>query len=224
MLPRFELPGLEDAPFVGCPGKDSVLNAGWFALRPSCDHFKKMTDLLWYRGQRAGHPWNMDQGWGIPMPPWLNALDRPMNAGWNFFDSRGNQGHMYAYFRFFARDLTLIYGDRVLGWLKKRPSDAPVDERSHKALQHDNDHPVVLADRTDASDALAAAVWGNFPCPFFTNPKPKLAYYHFTGNKKPWSAYDRTNPRYVDWYDTLLDIGIDVHQALFKDDPAPAAT
>ena len=32
-----------------------------------------------------------------------------MNTGWDFFDARGNQGHMYAYFRFFARDLVLFY-------------------------------------------------------------------------------------------------------------------
>ena len=43
----FELPSLNNAAFVGCPGKDSVLNAGWFSLRPDCGHFKRLTDLLW---------------------------------------------------------------------------------------------------------------------------------------------------------------------------------
>ena len=27
--------------FVGCPGKDSVLNAGWFSLQPDCGAFKR---------------------------------------------------------------------------------------------------------------------------------------------------------------------------------------
>ena len=43
----FHLPGLAEAPFVGCPGKDSVLNAGWFSLKPDCEAFKRLTDLLW---------------------------------------------------------------------------------------------------------------------------------------------------------------------------------
>ena len=214
----FALPGLEDAPFVGCPGKDSVLNAGWFSLKPDCGHFKRMTDLLWYNGQRSGHPWSMDIGWGVSMPPWLNALDRPMKAGWDFFDSRGNQGHMYAYFRFFARELTLIFGDRVLAWTPKPPPGAAQDARSLQQLRNDKaSHPVVLADRADADDPLARAVWANFPCPFHSGKDPALAYYHFTGSRKPWNKYDTKNPKFKEWYDTLADIGVDVRQVLFGD-------
>ena len=207
----FELPGLADAPFVGCPGKDSVLNAGWFSLRPDCDHFKKMTDLLWYRGQRGGHPWDMARGWGVDMPPWLNALDRPMKAGWDFFDSRGNQGHMYAYFRFFAKDLVLIFGDRVLAW---GPRGGAEDAASARALARGGAAPRVVADR-GAGGPLADRVWANFPCPFHSGPAPELAYYHFTGSRKPWNKHDRRNAKFAEWYDTLADIGVDVQAVLF---------
>lgn len=217
----FSLPGLEAAAFVGCPGKDSVLNAGWFSLRPSCDHFKRMTDLLWYRGQRGGHPWDGARGWGMPMPRWLNALDRVMDAGWSFFDSRGNQGHMYAYFRFFARDLSLIFGDRVVRWVAPRPRGAVEDSVSKRKLGSDDDRPTVVATRGDPDDALAGAVWAAFPCPFYHKPAPNLAYYHFTGNKKPWTVYDPSNARYAEWYDALAAAGVDVAAAL-AGDPSPA--
>mmetsp|Transcript_3055 Transcript_3055/g.9100 ORF Transcript_3055/g.9100 Transcript_3055/m.9100 type:complete len:388 (-) Transcript_3055:8-1171(-) len=210
----FHLPGLAEAPFVGCPGKDSVLNAGWFSLKPDCEAFKRLTDLLWYRGQRKGHPWDMEKGWGMPMPPWLNARGRRMATGWNFFDSRGNQGHMYAYFRFFARDLTLVYGDRVLRWGGGAPRRLGPDARTARLLGDERDVPAAIAARGDGS-ALSAAVWDAFPCPFFENPAPDLAYFHFTGNTKPWSKYDTTNSRFRDWYAALAEAGVDV-ASIFK--------
>ena len=71
VLPLVNMDALFDlpisSPFVGCPGKDSVLNAGWFSLQPDCETFKRMTDLLWYRGMRRPRQWDMSKGWGVPI-------------------------------------------------------------------------------------------------------------------------------------------------------------
>ena len=183
----FELPIA--SPFVGCPGKDSVLNAGWFSLQPDCETFKRMTDLLWYRGMRRPRQWDMSKGWGVPMPAWTNALGREMNTGWDFFDARGNQGHMYAYFRFFARDLVLFYPSQVVRYSLSREA--------------------VVSTIGDGSD-ISEKVWAAFPCPFFQKEAPPpLAYYHFTGNKKPWSKYDPANAKFAEWYAALGEAGVD---------------
>jgi hypothetical protein len=180
--------------FVGCPGKDSVLNAGWFSLTPNCETFKRMTDLLWYRGMRKPRQWDVKRGWGMPLKPWTNALGRTMTTGWDFFDARGNQGHMYAYFRFFARDLVLIYPEEIVSY---------------------NAEESIVASREDGSQ-LSSKVWAAFPCPFFSKKNvPALAYYHFTGARKPWSAYDPANRRFAEWYAALADAGVDVRAALF---------
>ena len=68
--------------------------------------------------------WDKVTGWGHELPYWLSASDKRMRPGWDFFDAHGNQGHMYSYFVFEARDLTLIYSDRVLHY----------DNRSASAL------------------------------------------------------------------------------------------
>ena len=199
VLPLVNMDALFDLPiaskFIGCPGKDSVLNAGWFSLRPDCETFKRMTDLLWYRGMRRPRQWDMSKGWGVPMPAWTNALGREMNTGWDFFDARGNQGHMYAYFRFFARDLVLFYPSQVVRY-------TPTKE-------------AVVSTLGDGSD-LSQKVWAAFPCPFFQkNEPPPLAYYHFTGNKKPWSKYDPSNAKFAEWYAALGEAGVDA-QSLFN--------
>ncbi len=71
VLPLINMDALFDlpiaSPFVGCPGKDSVLNAGWFSLQPDCETFKRMTDLLWYRGMRRPRQWDVSKGWGVPI-------------------------------------------------------------------------------------------------------------------------------------------------------------
>jgi len=72
-----------------------------------------------------------------------------------------------------------------------------------------------VADR-GRGGALAEAVWAAYPCPFYDEPAPDLAYYHFTGNRKPWTKYDTSNPRYAEWYEALADAGVDVQQALFS--------
>ena len=193
VLPLVNMDSLFDLPiaskFIGCPGKDSVLNAGWFSLRPDCETFKRMTDLLWYRGMRRPRQWDISKGWGVPMPPWTNALGRRMETGWDFFDARGNQGHMYAYFRFFARDLVLFYPSQVVRYSLSRET--------------------VVSTIGDGSD-ISEKVWAAFPCPFVRKEAPPpLAYYHFTGNKKPWSKYDPANAKFAEWYAALGEAGVD---------------
>ena len=62
-----------------------------------------MTDLLWYRGMRLAAAVGHEQGLGRADAGLDQCLGERMNTGWDFFDARGNQGHMYAYFRFFAQ-------------------------------------------------------------------------------------------------------------------------
>ena len=73
----FPLPGRSlDSDFVGCPGKLSVLNAGWFVLKPSCHHFEALTQLLKHDG---GH-WTKEQGWGHALPGWLSSEGTSMKV------------------------------------------------------------------------------------------------------------------------------------------------
>ena len=72
-----------------------------------------------------------------------------------------------------------------------------------------------MATNRGAGGALADRVWANFPCPFQSGPAPELAYYHFTGSRKPWNKHDRRNAKFAEWYDTLADIGVDVQAVLF---------
>ena len=81
-----------------------------FVLRPSCEHFFEMTKMLHNNDKK----WDKVTGWGHELPYWLSASDKRMRPGWDFFDARGNQGHMYNYFLFEAKDLTLIYEKKVL--------------------------------------------------------------------------------------------------------------
>lgn len=208
----FRLPLTSD--FVGCPGRSSVLNAGWFSLRPDCAHFRGLISVLYERSSRPGHRWDEELGWGVKIPAWRNAQGRTMLPGHAFFDAKGNQGHMYAYFRFYANDLTLVYSDRIVAFIPSRPKHA-VDP--HNPTPHDARLEVLATEdarrRPDAPSAerrLAAAVYDAFPCPFSVSPDHVgVAYYHFTGNVKPWTRYDPENVRFRQWYAVLSEIGID---------------
>ena len=193
---------LDYADFVGCPGRQSVVNAGWILLKPSCRHFKGLVTLLWKRGRLE--KWDPHLGWGVPLPSWRNAMGHMMKPGHDFFDAKGNQGHMYSYFRYYAQDIALIYSDHLEG---VRPGGSSDDVYT----PHFESQWTVLADRHDAD-----LVYKNgFPCPFTSDTYLPLAYHHFTGVVKPWTRYDPSNPRYQQWYAVLRDIGIDVRTTIF---------
>ena len=193
-----------DSAFVGCPGKLSVLNAGWFVLKPSCEHFFEMTKML----HNPDKKWDKVRGWGHELPYWMSASDRKMRPGWDFFDARGNQGHMYNYFLFEAKDLTLIYEKKVL---------------HHRNGSLDG---VDLLTSTDAVtrgmlNEQGKAIVKNmmqtaYPCPFpsVLSGNAERAYHHFTGNVKPWSQYKPQNPQFKLWYDALASGG-DIDIKLF---------
>ena len=194
-----------DSDFVGCPGKVSALNAGWFLLRPSCGHFKAMTQLL--RKNTAANrrrPWDTTLGWGHALPYWTNFAGKTMNAGWNFFDANGNQGHMFSYFLFDAEDLTLIYKDKVVSYGRGRL------ERNESLLEQLGTH-----DPTRAKKLHEEVFEGAYPCPFPQNTKTS-AYIHFAGFAKPWTKYDPKNPKFKLWYDALgLSPGISLKRDIF---------
>ena len=142
---------------------------------------------------------------------------------------------MYAYFRFYADDLTLVYPERVVAYgngtepnARRARTDkarARVDDRAPTAILAEP-RQLALAtaahSQSKAPDALLAkAAYAAYPCPFLPPGKDKddvnLAYYHFTGNKKPWTTYDPTDPKYAQWYRVLADIGIDVQHVLFSE-------
>jgi hypothetical protein len=188
-----------DSDFVGCPGKLSVLNAGWFVLKPSCAHFEAMTQLL----KSDGAAWDTTKGWGHELPYWLSSEGQRMKAGWDFFDAHGNQGHMFSYFLFEARDLTLIYKDEVLAY-------------DGGSLDHGEKVLAGLAQRDAVtSAALREELYSAYPCPFPLSVKAR-AYIHFTGNLKPWTKHNPTNPQFRLWYDAVTASGdVDLQRDIF---------
>ena len=129
---------------------------------------------------------------------------------------------MYAYFRFFANDLVLIYSDQVEAYTSSRNKE---DIDLYKA-KPDDTTVSIIAKQTDrkilastAQSDLAKAVYDFYPCPFGLGGRRhglQSAYYHFTGNIKPWTKYDPSNQRFRQWYDVLAEIGIDVNAAIFN--------
>lgn len=145
LLPSINMDMLFTLPFdydlVSCPDKVSVLNAGWFLLRPSCEHFRRMVKIL-----KKG--FDVIKGWGHPLQNWSNTFRQNKKTTWNFFDANGNQGLMYSYFRFDARSMCLIYTDRVVS-LDSDMAEHVIATRDHHAL-----HPRGSSD-----------VWSMYPCP-----------------------------------------------------------
>lgn len=188
-----------DSDFVACPGKVSVLNAGWFVLRPSCAHFEAMTQMLKADGAR----WDEHLGWGHPLDYWLSSEGQRMKPGWKFFDAHGNQGHMYSYFLFDALDLTFIYKEEILHYTNGSLAGG-VSVLAELAAQ---------GERATA-DALRDEVYSAYPCPFPISVKDR-AYIHFTGNVKPWTKHNPANPKFKLWYDAVSASGIDVARDIF---------
>ena len=238
----FDFGSALDSDFVGCPGKLSVLNAGWFVLRPSCHHFEAMSQVL----KADTGAWDKVKGWGHELPYWLSsemqtmkvgsppsagrapvlrlpllpsppplvsippaaappaaAPRQPMvianggraaQAGWDFFDAHGNQGHMYSYFLFEAMDLTLIYADGVRSY--GNGSLAGEQRVLERMAAHD---PATAA-------ALRQELYAAYPCPFPLHVKER-AYIHFTGNLKPWTKKNPGDPRFKLWYDAVTRSG-----------------
>ena len=93
---------------------------------------------------------------------------------------------MYAYLRFFARDLVLFYPSQVVRYSLSREA-------------------VVSTIGADA------AIWtkglGGVPLKFV--PAGTSRDYHFTGNKKPWSKHDPANAKFAEWYAALGEAGVD---------------
>ena len=183
-----------ESDFVGCPGKLSVLNAGWFVLRPSCWHFEAMTQLI----KKDSSAFDREKVWGHALPYWVSAEGKTMKPGWDFFDAHGNQGHMYSYFLFDAKDLTFIYH----GY--KGPPRIMSYRNGSLSGGVDVLHDLSVRDPPKAA-ALHAEIYAAYPCPF--PPVKDRAYYHFTGNIKPWTKWNPKNKQFQLWYDAVSASG-----------------
>jgi hypothetical protein len=200
----FDFGAALDSDFVGCPGKLSVLNAGWFVLRPSCLHFEAMTQILKGDGHGGSATWSSEYGWGHKLPYWLSSEGVTMKSGWDFFDAHGNQGHMYSYFLFEAKDLTLIYADSVKAY-------------GNGSLAGEESVLDLMASHGDVAGAAALKqqLYSAYPCPFPLKVKER-AYVHFTGNLKPWTKHAPTNPQFQLWYDAVTRSGdVDLSRDIF---------
>lgn len=205
----FHLPIQSD--YIGCPGKVSTLNAGWFSLRPSCEHFAAMTTLV---NQYRANKWDKALGWGHELVTWRNAQGVMMKQGWDFFDSRGNQGHMYSYFVFDAADLTLIFDDRIVGYYNRSTTRETTLFRVRQRSGHDGSPTGGWSPAQQ--EQLRRVLTSAYPCPF-PPYRDGQAYHHFTGALKPWSAYKPSNPAFKLWYDAVEAPGtIDVKRDVFK--------
>jgi hypothetical protein len=208
-----------ESDFVGCPGKLSVLNAGWFVLRPSCEHFEGLTQLI----KRDSASYDREKVWGHALPYWISAEGKRMKPGWDFFDAHGNQGHMYSYFLFDAMDLTFIYHG---GRSKTGKGDNPPRVMSYRngSLSGGVDvlQQLSLRDPPKAR-ALREEIYGGYPCPF-PPVRDGRAYYHFTGNVKPWTKWNQKNKQFQLWYDAVSASGdINVRRDIFNGQPEPGA-
>lgn len=196
----FEFGEALDSDFVGCPGKVSVLNAGWFVLKPSCAHFESMSQIL----KADGASWDKEMGWGHKLPYWISSEGTKMKGGWDFFDAHGNQGHMYSYFLFEAHDLTLIYSDGVMAYTEGSVDHA--ESVLDELAKHD----------PPTARALKQEVYSAYPCPFPVSIKER-AYIHFTGNIKPWTKYNPENPQFKLWYAAVTASGdVDLQRDIFS--------
>ena len=50
-----------------------------------------------------------------------------------------------------------------------------------------------------------AEIYAAYPCPF--PPVKDRAYYHFTGNIKPWTKWNPKNKQFQLWYDAVSASG-----------------
>jgi hypothetical protein len=108
---------------------------------------------------------------------------------------------MYSYFLFDAHDLTLIYADKVLAY---RNGTAALPGNGISVLEPN--HHTSFATSKEATDALRKDIYGAYPCPFPLKVKAR-AYVHFTGNMKPWTKYNPSNPQFQAWYDAVTRSG-----------------
>ena len=143
----FALPELARSEVVACPGKVSALNAGWLALVPSLGRFEALVGTA---NVRLSASFDKDRPFGHALPSWHAASKRVMPPGWKFFDSFGNQGHMYSYFRFDARNLTLVFNT----------------PRAGTELFAYGGGGAEAADFAAPPAAVRAILDGAFPCPF----------------------------------------------------------
>jgi len=186
----FQLPSDLSADCVSCPGRVSPLNAGWIALRPSARHSRRLRGLL----ERYKELRNDADPWGFPhLDSWLNSDGDWKPSGWKFFDATGNQGHLYAYFRFAARSLVvLVHATKVGGFVLVDYVGLDDPSRSPRSKP--------------LPPSVAAHLESKFPCPFST-PKAQVphAYVHFTSKFKPWLTFNPRNPKFLKWYLALID-------------------
>ena len=103
----FSLPSLLGSDIVCCPGRVSPLNAGWMAFRPSTIHYERLVKLLEKDDQINDD--DAKKPWGHELDRWLSSDGIwKESQGWTFFDAKGNQGHLYSYFRFDAKSLVIF--------------------------------------------------------------------------------------------------------------------
>lgn len=201
----FALPRMLGATIAACPGKVSPINAGWLVFEPNVTHYEQLLALLARRDASR----ELVAPWGRELDSWRDASDTRHGAGWRFFDSIGNQGHLYSYFRFEARSLALILNTREGHALR---IFAP----------HDTD-----AELGRPGARVGALLDEGFPCPFPQRKSIPRAYIHFTGSGKPWIKFSPHQAHFAMWYSVLTRNGADatVLPALFpKVDPLRLAT
>ena len=123
--------------------------------------------------------------------PWRAATGAAGGSDWRFFDVFGNQGHMYDYFRFEAKSLSVI---------------TQSTQNGTRVFAYGEDERIIV-------DAFPSVLDAAFPCPFPVRGKRApsgLAYHHFTGSRKPWRPFDPSNAKYRAWYAAASRRGADL--------------
>jgi len=184
--PLFSLTKAFDTEVVACPGKVAPLNAGWVLIRPSLSTYEGLLKTLDVMKRT-----NRDAPYGHAMTtPWRAATGAAGGNDWRFFDVFGNQGHMYDYFRYEAKSLSVI---------------TQSTQNGTRVFRYGEDERIV--------DELPSVLDEAFPCPFPVRGKRApsgLAYHHFTGSRKPWRPFTPSNAKYRAWYAAASRRGADL--------------
>lgn len=221
-------PEHNDSPHVLRPNfimasKGEPCNTGMFMVEPKVGAWEALQQVINKQHESARHlpypHFSWEEGWGHNFEKEGDKWEGIIHSGvrWHFHAGHSDQGLMYYYAKYVAKDVSIAIGNKVQNWQELGEAKKPSLQSEGQVLQPYSPEPIAFQESCNISgkDILCDPPYRDFA--------------HFMGNSKPWqngvqkpwmktntSNTQKKNAPYRLWFDELselnekLRIGLDI--------------
>ena len=193
--------------------KGEPCNTGMFMVEPKNGAWEVLQEAIYKQHESARNlpypHFSWEEGWGHNFEKEGDKWEGILKSGvrWRFHAGHSDQGLMYYYAKYIAKDVSIAIGNKVQNWQEDLYTKKPSLQSEGQVLQQYSPEPIAFQETCDISgkDILCDPPYRDF-AHFMGSSKPWQ-----NGVKKPWMRTPKSNTigknaPYRLWFDELSEL------------------